>query len=68
MNADDRKRFHAMTYGQQALQYFSKYQDDKAYRYLEQAQNWLEGEIRKGTADYMIKETIKSIREILNKA
>lgn len=65
MEADDRKRFHAVIYSQQAIQYFNKYQDEKAYSYLHQAQNWLEEEINKGTADYFIQENLKSIHDIL---
>ena len=66
MKADERKRFHAITYSQQAIQYYNKYQDGPAVQYLRQANEWLIQEDRRGISDELIHENLKEIRGILN--
>lgn len=40
--SDRRKSFHALTYSENAIQYWEKYRDDTARNYLIQAIQWLE--------------------------
>lgn len=47
MNADSRKRFHALVYTDQAIRYFEKFHDEKARGYLITAHGWLQQVIRK---------------------
>lgn len=69
MNADARKRFHANTYGTQAIRYYERFRDDQAKQYLSQAILWLnqesdvsywDGDTRK------LRDKIKSILELID--
>ena len=40
-NDDQRKTYHAVTFAEQALEYFAKYPDNKAKEYLNMAKDWL---------------------------
>lgn len=65
MSADKRKRFHAQTYGIQALKYFEKYPDQIAISYLEQAQVWLRNERQNCDWDMNLKNTLNEITSVL---
>jgi tetratricopeptide (TPR) repeat protein/energy-coupling factor transporter ATP-binding protein EcfA2 len=41
-NEDQRKTYHALTFAEQSIDYFSKYPDEKAMENLKLAKNWLE--------------------------
>lgn len=45
MKADARKRFHANTYGSQAVRYYERFRDKIAEQYLHQAILWLNQEV-----------------------
>lgn len=66
MNADKRKRFHAQTYGSQALKYFEKYPDQVAVSYLEQALTWLKNERQHCDWDINLKKTLNEISYVLS--
>jgi len=44
--SDKRKIYHAMTFGQQAIEYWRAYRNSEAREYLETAKRWLVGEAR----------------------
>lgn len=67
MKADARKRFHADTYGRQAIRYYNRYGDDKAIEYLHQASVWLSNELRLSQWDNDLRETKERIDEMLAK-
>lgn len=66
MNADKRKRFHALTYGLQALKYFEKYPDQVAVSYLEQALTWLKVERLHCDWDINLKRILNEISCVLS--
>ena len=66
MTADSRKRFHAITYGQQAIRYFNFYKDETAKKYLGQAQIWIQSEMRNNKWDNEMGKILNEIRNILN--
>ena len=66
MTADSRKRFHAITYGQQAIRYFNSYKDETAKKYLGQAQIWIQSEMRNNRWDNEMGKILNEIRNILN--
>ena len=39
-----RKTFHAMTYADQAIKYYKKYNNDQSIVYLQNAETWLKEE------------------------
>lgn len=43
---DRRKRYHATTFADHAIQYWNAYADPKAEQYLREAQGWLQNEMR----------------------
>ena len=43
---DKRKIYHAMTFGEQAIEYWRAYRDDVAKEYLETAKKWLDREVK----------------------
>ena len=61
MSADNRKRFHAVTYGKQAILYYNKYNDNKALSYLQQAKEWLSREIDHSAWDLEVKQVYEQI-------
>ena len=65
MNADNRKRFHAITYGRHAIQYYLKYTDDKALTYMYQAKNWLSEEIDHSAWDIDAKQIYEQIISLI---
>lgn len=55
---DARKRFHANTYGQQAIRYAQKYKnDEQSVRYLQKAYQWLDRELKESSWDKEIAQT-----------
>lgn len=62
---DKRRTFHARTYAEQSLQYFKKYHNDKAARYLEQAQAWLKDELITNSWAYDLKSLLSRIDDTL---
>ena len=64
---DKRRTFHAKTYADQALRYFSKYHNDKAKAYLDQAKIWLNDELQENSWEYDLKSLYARIGETINK-
>ena len=64
MKADARKRFHANTYGNQAIKYYERFQDNKSLEYLNQALEWLNREADNSAWDLdtrKIRDQVKNI-------
>lgn len=59
-NADKRKVFHAIRYGEQALEYINRYYDEKALNYVHKAKDWLRSE-------YKVREWDKELFVLINK-
>ena len=66
MSADNRKRFHAITYGKQAIQYFIKFGDEQASEYLLQAKIWLSTEIDHSAWDIETKQVYEQVMSYLS--
>lgn len=66
MKDDARKRFHAVTYGKQAVRYYERFGDDMATKYLEQSEIWLREECRRSPWDKEVLQTHDEIRKVLN--
>ena len=63
-NTDQRKTYHAVTFAEQALEYFSVFDDFAAKKYLELAKKWLqEIEVEK-KYDYRAKILLKQLNRI----
>lgn len=67
MKDDARKRFHAVTYGKQAIRYYSRFADDIAIAYLEQSYVWLSEECHRSPWDREVMQTYDSIKKVLNR-
>lgn len=65
MSNDLRKRFHAITYAIQAMQYYGRYNDEKAFNYLKTAKGWLEHIVKVNSWDYESQKTLKSVNEMI---
>lgn len=67
MRDDARKRFHADTFGRQAIRYFNRYGDEKALSYLQQALTWLSMEVNNSQWDDELRATRDKISSILSR-
>jgi hypothetical protein len=64
MKDDARKRFHALRYGKQALQYYEKYNDDQSRIYVVKAKEWLDSQIKENAWDYEAKSVRDQLIEV----
>ena len=65
MNADLRKRFHARIYASQAIQYYGRFNDEKAVCYLKTAHNWLDKIVKANTWDDESEKALAKLNEII---
>lgn len=65
MRADSRKRFHAHTYGRQAIEYHNRFHDEYSVKYLNQALQWLNDEIDQSAWDHETRRIKEKIMDIL---
>ena len=65
MNADLRKRFHARIYASQAIQYYGKFNDEKAVCYLKTAHNWLDKIVKSNTWDDESEKALAKLNEMI---
>ena len=65
MKADKRKRFHAITFGKQAIQYFERYQDEVSISYMQQAKEWLSSEINHSAWDIEVKQVLETVSQYI---
>ncbi|MFM1692635.1 SIR2 family protein [Aeromonas salmonicida] len=63
--ADIRKAFHAMSYADHALQFWSKYRDSVAIEYLEKSKAWLREEIDEDNRISNVARLLKQVNKIL---
>ena len=66
INNDARKKFHANTYGRQAIRYFQKYPDEQGLAYLQKSLAWLEREIKDNSWDIEIRKTRESVLQVIH--
>lgn len=66
MVSDSRKKFHACTYGSQAIKYYARYHDERAIGYLKQAELWLKSELKQAHWDIELKTILSQIQQISN--
>lgn len=64
MKDDARKRFHALRYGKQALQYYDKYNDSQSQAYIDTAKKWLDDQIMENAWDYEAKGVRDKLLEV----
>ena len=67
INNDARKKFHALTYGQQAIRYAIKYSDEQSKDYLGKAKLWIEKELKENSWDRDLAETKSNIETQLQR-
>ena len=65
MNADLRKRFHARIYASQAIQYYGRFNDEKAVCYLKTAHNWLDKIVKSNTWDDESEKALAKLNEMI---
>jgi hypothetical protein len=65
---DKRKLFHAVTFGQQALEYWDAYGDEDARGYLRTAENWINVELKSNPWHRQLKYILPRIQQILGGA
>lgn len=65
MNADSRKRFHAHTYGRQAIEYHNRFNDESSVKYLTQALQWLNDEMDQSAWDHETRKIKERIIDIM---
>ena len=63
---DSRKRFHACVYADQAIRYFSKYNDDIAKDYIRTARNWLFDIVKKRNWEDECKKALKKLDDLIS--
>lgn len=66
MKDDARKRFHALRFGKQALQYYERYNDDKSQDNIKKAKEWLDQEIKINAWDYEAKNLRDQLIEVIS--
>ena len=67
MNADSRKRFHARIYASQAVQYYGRFNDEKAVSYLKTARSWLVKIVKSNTWDDESEKALAKLNEMITK-
>lgn len=60
---DKRRTFHAIRYGEQAIQYNDRYFDNKSFDYLKNASKWLSEEYKKNYWHHELLSVMKKINE-----
>lgn len=65
MNADSRKRFHARIFASQAIQYYGRFNDEKAFSYLKTARSWLEQIVKSNTWDDESEKALAKLNEMI---
>jgi len=65
MNADSRKRFHALIYANQAIQYYGRFNDEKAVSYLKTAHGWLDNIVKSNTWDDESEKALAKLNEMI---
>lgn len=65
MNADSRKRFHARIFASQAIQYYGRFNDEKASSYLKTARSWLEQIVKSNTWDDESEKALAKLNEMI---
>jgi hypothetical protein len=61
-NQDRRKTYHALTFADQAIQYWNVYADETAHKYLETAYKWLTEEQRNVPWNRQIRRLAKEVQ------
>jgi tetratricopeptide (TPR) repeat protein len=64
---DKRKPFHAITFSDQAIQYWKAYRDEEALQYLRTARKWLDEEFRIAPWNRSLKRLLETITKNLRK-
>ncbi|MHA1169384.1 MAG: SIR2 family protein [Candidatus Hodarchaeales archaeon] len=64
---DRRKTYHVMVYTDQALRYYSVYENDRALGYLKNAKIWLEEEFDKKPWHYKLKRLLRLVTNQVEK-
>jgi hypothetical protein len=67
MKADSRKRFHARIYATQAIQYYGRFNDEKAVSYLKTARGWLEEIVKSQTWDDESEKSLEKLNEMITR-
>ncbi|MDD3150933.1 MAG: hypothetical protein PHV68_08870, partial [Candidatus Gastranaerophilales bacterium] len=65
-DTDQRKLYHALVFGDQALKYYEKFRDEQAQCYLQTALKWLFEEEKKGFRKQDIQRLLKTIKRTLS--
>ena len=63
-NDDKRKSYHAITFADQAIRYYSKYADAAALAYISTALKWLEEEQLQSPWNKSIDRLLKQLRHV----
>ena len=63
---DKRKSYHAITFADQAIQYYARYGDSASVKYLETAKKWLEKEMKKSPWNTQISKMRKLVNRELS--
>lgn len=64
---DDRKNYHVETFAKQAIDYFNKYQDERAIAYLRTAESWLLRESERSEWNNYLRRRLKKVQEIIKR-
>ena len=64
---DQRKNYHVGTYARQAVEFWDRYQDQTALRYLRDAKVWLQNEIAKSPWNRILKQALSRVNGVLRR-
>jgi len=64
-DADQRKLYHALVFGDQAIKYYVKFRDNKSQEYLQTSLKWLTEEESKGFRRQAIQRLLKETKRLL---
>lgn len=64
---DLRKTYHAVTFSEQAVEYFDKYGDAKAYGYLDTSAKWLRDEARTNPWHRRVRKILRDVENKLRR-
>ncbi|NTV67695.1 MAG: hypothetical protein HGB06_08480 [Chlorobaculum sp.] len=63
---DKRKLYHAKKFGEQSIEYYNRYGDDKSIEYLKQSKVWIEEELRLNGWNRDLRNKLSQINQRLN--
>lgn len=65
VNNDRRRTFHAKTYADQALRYYTKFNNDRAVEYLNNAKTWISEEIKDKDWAFDLRRILEKLNQAL---